>query len=143
MASYFYLFPKLVQTSKTTEYKNVVITLERTACYGTCPDYRLTIYGDGRIVYEGKKFVEVTGLQTAQLSQDKIKQLINEFSRIDYFSLKDEYTESVPDLPTTITSITINGKAKKVVNYHGAPKKLDELENKIDEITNSKSWVWE
>ena len=86
--------------------------------------------------------MKITGTQTTQLSQDKIKQLVDEFYRIDYFSLKDEYTAGITDLPTTITSITIDGKTKKVVNYYGAPKKLDELENKIDEITNSKNWVW-
>jgi len=142
LVSYFsYLYPKLVQPPKPTEYPNVVITIERTPCFGTCPDYKMTINGDGRVVYEGESFVKITGTQTTQLSQDKIKQLVDEFHQVDYFSLKDEYTAHITDLPTTITSITIDGKTKKVVNYYGAPKKLGELENKIDEITNSKNWV--
>ena len=139
--SYFYLYPKLIQPPKPTGYKDVIITLERTSCYGICPDYKLTMYGDGRVVYEGKRFVKVTGTQTAQISQDKVEEIVNEFYQTDYFSLRDEYTASITDLPTTVTSISIDGKTKKVVDYYGAPEKLNELENKIDEITNSKSWV--
>ena len=140
-AFYFYLYPKLTQPPKPSEYKDVVITLERTLCYGFCPNYELTISGDGKVVYEGKSLVKVTGAQTAQISQDKVKKLVDEFYRVGYFSLQDEYIEDIKDLPTTITSIIIDGKTKKIVNYYGAPKKLNELENKIDEITNSKNWV--
>ena len=116
-------------------------TLERTACFGTCPVYKLTISGDGKIIYEGTRFVNVTGIQTSQISQDKIKDLVDEFYNINYFALNDKYDALITDMPTTITSITIDGRTKKVINYYGAPKKLNELENKIDEITDSKKWV--
>lgn len=120
---------------------DVVITLERTACRGICPVYKLTIYEDGRVIYEGEEFVSVTGKQTSRISSDKVKELIDEFYKIDYFSLKDRYEALITDLPTTITSIAIGEQTKRVENYAGAPKKLNELETKIDEITNSKKWV--
>ena len=41
--------------------KEVVITLERTACFGVCPVYKLTIYGDGRVLYDGIRFVRTEG----------------------------------------------------------------------------------
>lgn len=141
IVSLIYLYPQLTQPPKPAEFSDVVITLERTACFGTCPVYKLTIYGDGRVVYEGERFVNVTGTQNSQISQEKIKELVDEFYAINYFALKDKYDAPITDMPTTITSITIGGKTKKVVNYYGAPKKLDELENKIDEITDSKKWV--
>jgi len=37
--------------------------------------------------------VNVTGIQTAEISQDKIKELVDEFYKIDYFSLKESYRE--------------------------------------------------
>ena len=33
------------------------ITMRRTACFGTCPQYTISIYDDGTINYEGKLFV--------------------------------------------------------------------------------------
>ena len=49
------------KTPTPEELKDVIITLERTECFGTCPVYRLTVHGDGRVVYEGIRFVEVEG----------------------------------------------------------------------------------
>jgi len=79
------------------------------------------------------------------ISEDKIRQLVSEFQKIDYFSLRDSYEErNVTDMPSAFTSLTINGDKKTVRHYHGdlgAPKELTELENKIDEIVNSNQWI--
>ncbi|UCC18040.1 MAG: hypothetical protein JSU58_05670 [Dehalococcoidales bacterium] len=124
---------------------NVIITLERTACFGFCPVYKITIHGDGTVIYEGKEFVETQGKAETTIDQEKIKQLISEFEEIDYFSLQDEYTErTITDASSAITSITIDGKTKTVEHYHGdfnAPEGLTELEDRIDEIVNSEQWI--
>lgn len=58
-----------------------------------------------------------------------------------YFTLQDEYSAPVADLPTTTTSISIDGRYKQVINYYGAPEQLIELENMIDDIAKSERWV--
>ncbi|MFC1968631.1 DUF6438 domain-containing protein [Chloroflexota bacterium] len=133
------------QTPTPVNLKDVAITLERTECFGTCPVYRLTVYGDGTVIYEGIRFVKVQGTIQTAISEDKIKQLVSEFQRIDYFSLKDSYEErNATDMPSAFTSLTIDGDKKNVRHYHGdlsAPKELTELENRIDEIVNSNQWI--
>jgi len=123
----------------------MVITLERTPCYGFCPVYKLTIGGDGTVVYEGKDFVSNRNREETTISRDEIDQLVKEFKRIDYFSLNDEYTErTITDAPSVITSITLDGKTKTIEHYHGdfsAPEELTELEDKIDEIVKSEKWI--
>src|SRR5262245_27804547 len=66
-------------TANPTEnmFSDLVITLERTACHGTCPIYKLTINGDGTVIYEGQDFVQVKGEQTASLSLDQIQELVS------------------------------------------------------------------
>ena len=120
---------------------DVIITMYRSVCFGACPVYSLTIYGNGTVVYEGEMYVNVTGEQTSEISQEKIQEIVGEFYRIDYFSLDHVYDFPISDVPHTITSIRINGKYKSIYNRWGAPMELNELENKIDEITNSKQWV--
>jgi len=39
----------------------LVVRLQRTRCYGICPAYKLTIHGDGKVEYEGLKYVKETG----------------------------------------------------------------------------------
>ncbi len=123
------------------DIKDVVITLERTVCFGTCPAYFLRIKGDGSVFYEGRDFVKVKGEVESTISREDLKKLVDAFYEIDYFSLEDEYTANVTDLPTTITSISIGDRSKRVVNYYGAPEKLIQLEKLIDSLTNSAHWI--
>ena len=127
------------------DVSDVVITLQRGPCFGACPVYKLTVYGDGRVVYQGIRFVGVEGTRTAIINEDKIRQLVNEFHAIDYFSLDDEYLDAdATDLPSATTSITLNGQTKTVAHYHGdfsAPEELTTLEDKIDEIVSTERWV--
>ena len=120
---------------------NVVITLERTVCFGSCPDYSLIVYGNGTLIYEGRNFVEVIGRQSSNISQEHVQELVRAFYVKGYFTLQDEYSAPVTDLPTTTTSISIDGRYKQVINYYGAPEQLIELENMIDDIAESERWV--
>lgn len=133
----------------TPDYSDLVVTMERTPCFGACPIYKLTIYGDGRAVYEGEEFVAVKGQQTATIGAAQIRELVAAIESADYFSLNDDYSAPATDLPSTITTVTLGGQSK-TINHYGvcgysdidtAPKELCDLESKIDEITNSARWV--
>jgi len=133
-------------TASPTEnvFSELMITMERTACHGTCPIYKLTINGDGTVIYEGQDFVQVKGEQTASLNPAQIQELVSAFEQANFFTLTDYTHEDTTDSPSVITSITINGKTKTVNHYYGdssAPQALFDLESKIDEITNSKQWT--
>jgi hypothetical protein len=125
-------------------FNDVIITLERRMCMGTCPVYSIEIFGNGTVVYDGSRFVNVTGQHVSTIPQDKVRDLIEEFYKINYFSLNDTYNEVVvTDQPTVTTSIDTNGTYKSVFDNHGAvaPEGLRALEDKIDEITNSSKWI--
>ena len=133
------------QSSASGNYDDVIITLERTPCFGFCPVYTLNIHGDGTVVYEGKDFVKIKGHAEATISQEEIEQLVAEFEKVDYFSLHDSYTErTITDAPSVITSITIDGRTKTIEHYHGdfsTPEELTRLEDRIDEIINIDQWI--
>ncbi|HEX2488543.1 MAG TPA: DUF6438 domain-containing protein [Blastocatellia bacterium] len=130
--------------------RDLKITLERTECFGFCPVYKLTITADGSVVFEGRRFVKQEGVTISSVSPERLKQLMAEFDRVNFFSLEDDYSEirlSCPtDQPSAVTSIRIKGKSKTVNHYLGClepkvPKGLTELENKIDEIVNTAQWL--
>lgn len=120
---------------------NTVISMKRTVCFGSCPDYELTIYGNGTVIYEGHNFVAITGKRSAIVPSEDVRELVSDFYDINYFSLRDEYTAQVTDLPTTTTSIRIDGRFKQIIDYYGAPEELRQLEDKIDDIANSEIWI--
>lgn len=133
------------------------IKLERTSCYGTCPVYELTVKADGSVRFKGIQDTKEKNGET-KIDEEKLGQLIAEFKKANYFDLNDSYTmENCPsaatDNPTAITSIQINGKKKTISHYIGCyergekgerfPAELLRLENKIDEIVETKRWVGE
>jgi hypothetical protein len=137
--------PQPIVTPTTESVRaDVTFTLERTACFGTCPVYQLTITGDGTVVYEGRDFVKVKGRQTSSISTAQVQELVAAFERANFLVLTDYMEQKVTDLPYAITSLTLGGKTKTVNHYYGdnsAPQQLTALESKIDEITNSKQWT--
>ncbi|NJR65725.1 MAG: hypothetical protein HC772_10975 [Leptolyngbyaceae cyanobacterium CRU_2_3] len=138
-----------IAVAQTPTYSDLVISLERTACFGTCPIYQLTVYGDGRVTYEGRAFVSVQGRQTAQISPAQVQQLVQAVEAAQFFSLADQYTTDATDLPGAWTSVTLNGQSKRIWHYgatghsglDNAPRSLTELEQAIDTIANSQQWV--
>ncbi len=138
--------------------KDTVITLERTGCNGSCPIYKLRISADGSLAYDGQMYVKTKGIVRSTVSQEQLRQLISEFEKAKYFSLRDSYVaapDGCPtnwkDNPSAITSVQMEGKKKSISHYYGCreqgvnslvyPQELYKLESRIDEIVNSKQWI--
>lgn len=115
----------------------ILITIERQPCLGSCPVYSARIYTDGTVIYNGVDSVKVIGEKRYKIAEEWVKRLLEAFEKADYFSFKDEYIsdengKTLTCLPTTITSILLNGKKKQVINYYKAPKELERLETAIE-----------
>jgi hypothetical protein len=124
---------------------SVMLSLERTACYGRCPIYTVTVLRDGTVKWEGKQFVKVTGKATGKLGADALAQLTKAFSDAGFFALHDKYDSyDVTDHPSAILAYSDGGKAKTVHHYPGdrsAPEKLSTLEDKVDELVGTQRWI--
>lgn len=127
-----------------SDMNNVKITLHRSHCFGICPVYNVTIYGNGTVVYEGIANVNRTGIQISTISGDQVRQLLFDFKNIDYFSFNETEIANnvVYDAPYCITSLSINGKTKTIQHYETAkPEALTVLEDTIDETVHSSQWI--
>lgn len=125
---------------------SAVMTMQRHETPGgKTPVYSLTIHGNGSVIYNGIKNVDTSGIQSYQIPKDKARELANEFINIYYFALKDNYSNSsnASNLSMVTTSISMNGRTKTVVDDKSsyAPQPLRALEDKIDQVTNSKRWL--
>jgi hypothetical protein len=118
-----------------------LITLQRTACFGTCPAYKVSIESDGRVTYDGSQFVRVTGRQETRIPVSAVVGLVETVNRIGFFKLEDTYAAPITDLPTTTVTVTSGGRTKRVVDYVGAPKELRELERQIDDVAGTRRWI--
>jgi hypothetical protein len=129
---------------------DLVITLERTRCFGACPVYSVTIDAKGNVTYEGRRFVHVEGRATDRIPVARVAALLATARRIGFFDLRDQYLTRknpdgsetrVTDLPTTFVTITSEGRTKRVEDYFGAPESLQEFEQQIDDAAGTKRWI--
>lgn len=111
-----------------------MIRMHRTACFGRCPQYDVTVYSTGLVEYHGLRFTEHDGTYQKNVGQAAATALINEFAaqRIDTCSAL--YNKMIPDLPGLWYYYTLNGKKGEVGNAESGPMWLRAMGTKVDEI---------
>lgn len=133
-----------------SDLQTLVVHFERKRCYGTCPAYTVTIYGDGRVEYNGSQYAKVTGPQKGRIEAAAVRVLAAAFADAKFLSLPEDYTEAgckcrrCTDMPSVITELTVGSVSHRVDHYYGcacAPKALFELESAIDKAANTEQWT--
>lgn len=131
---------------------DVSIILERLCpFFNSCPTYRLTIRGNGTVVFEGGDGTLLgLGRVTTTIPKERVGELLDAFDRARFLYLGNYECGSLlsggcpTDLPYAIVSLTANGLTKTVRHYspdRTAPQALTDLECKIDKAVDSQQWV--
>src|SRR5258708_38935278 len=125
----------------TAATEPVEITLQRTPCFGMCPEYTVTLKEDGTVTYSGRQYVRTPGDHTWKIDPAAVRALAREMEAAGFFDLQDTYTSRITDNPTTYTTLRIGSRTKKVQDYVSGPPKLKDIEAKIDEVSGVKKYV--
>jgi hypothetical protein len=110
-----------------------------------CPEYKLSIDGQGDVVYEGYNNVLITGTHTVSIPEDKVRQLAFELERAKFYSI-DGPLERLPRYPegSTLISATAGGRTKTIVFPWDSgiwPENVQMLIGKIEEVSGLRQWV--
>ena len=118
-----------------------IARIQRTACFGRCPIYTLTVFNDGSAKLKAEKWLDQEGDFTAKVDQKKIDKLMQKANEIGFFELNNEYdSDSVTDLPSTITTLRRGDELKQIVNRYQGPEKLSNFEKYFDELYLKLDW---
>ena len=130
----FSLLLSLLTLNAVAQNKISYIKLQRTACFGRCPEYTVELFKNGTVIYTGKKNVENIGKFTEKISVSKMSKLLKEIGVFKILSLKNTYQPLAADLPRLHLSFKINNKTKTIKNAESGPKYLTSIGNKIDSL---------
>jgi hypothetical protein len=138
------------------DLSTVEITLERTACFGICPEYTVWIQADGAVHYDGTSYVVADGERDGRISVEAVRSLVERFQETNFFEMRDEYTQPITDLPGMILTLKVGERTKHVLNY-GHRRSISErarnspdedvqealfvLGDAIDEVVGSDQWI--
>ena len=120
---------------------SLVAVLERTSCYGRCPTYKVNVYKSGYTEYNGKRWVDKTGLYATNLTREEINKIIAKAKEMQFFDMKNYYDSQIVDFPSTYIFIRDNGNKKLVKDRHAAPAEYKELATFMDTILDGKEWI--
>jgi hypothetical protein len=123
-------------------YSDVLITYQRTACFGNCPIYKLTINGKtNTATFYGEQHTKKTGSYHKPISTYELKELIDLFDKQKFNSLNDNYLGEIVDLPINIITYQYKGKTKTVQERSVAPEALITIEKKLSEFAEGEGWI--
>ncbi|MTI20410.1 hypothetical protein E1176_05190 [Fulvivirga sp. RKSG066] len=120
--------------------KEAVVVMQKTPCMGSCPDYEIMIFDDMRVVLNARQHVGMKGTYTSEIPESTYHEILDSFKENNFFEYKDEYTSNITDMPTTITTFRYGGKEKKVIDYHGAPESLKQIEQNVHDLIKQLEW---
>jgi hypothetical protein len=137
------------KVSSQPDLSTASIVLKRTACYGTCPVYTVTLHGNRLIEYVGEKNVDIPGPRSKVVSSEGLRDVIRMSDDIRFWSLKDSYYEGCTDQPTAIITISFKGKSKEISNNFGGCLRqtagpqvdLAKLAQEIDRASGAEEWI--
>jgi len=136
------------------------ITLERTACLGDCPVYKVTIHGNGKVDWEGVQNVAAIGRLDGKsvVPRSQLEKLARQvdnarfFDRNQFGELEQEPVCTTTGSTTTCSfsahfcsdtthakiTVSRNGRTKLIDNDHCDTKPgIDELEDTVDQLAGS------
>lgn len=128
------------------------ISMTRGPCFGACPMYEVTVYGDGRVVFRGDRFVAQSGEHTRTIDPTEAAALFAAADSIGFFDLPMAITPANPeacggswtDMPSADITVWWAGLHHEVAHYHGCPKapaSLTAFENRIDSVAGTAAWI--
>lgn len=128
-------------TKKIAVSEDFHITMDKGACFGSCPVYTLDIDNNGNAVYEGRRFTQKVGKHKHKLNGDQMSEISLLLERMNFFALQENYNSDIADLPTVAISHTNKGLSKTVSGKDNRPKPILELQKLLENIVNQDGWV--
>ncbi len=137
MKYFLILFLATIITSCSTltnipNNKEPFIIMQRTACYGTCPQYTISVYCDGTIKYDGKLFVEKIGCFYSTINHDQVRAIKTLIDEISFFNLSQKYDAPITDIPSVVTKVNLDGKKHQIIDRYKGPMVLKKLYALLD-----------
>ena len=111
--------------------------MQKTGCFGKCPDYEFILQSNGDATYIGKKNVPRLGKYKAKAHAGfmfSIKSKINEGKFFKMSTIYPANEKVIEDLPDAYIMVSDNVHQIIIRNNHDAPTDLIEFQNKIERM---------
>lgn len=128
--------------------RSALIRQRHGPCFGTCPVFSLSIWGDGRIEYYGANYVRACGYRQKRISVTAARELLDD-ARAKGFFWRDtsglgEKCEWWTDSKSIVTRVDIPGYGRAIRHYLGATcfsEPLEDFERSVLRVADVDHWI--
>jgi len=104
---------------------SLVLSLERTPCFGQCPVYRVKVYESGYATYEGINFVDRMGHFYTRLTDAEVQAIRSAAEAGGFFGFEEQYDlQGLQDLPDNILQISDGNQVHRVNARFEIPRRV-------------------
>jgi len=132
--------------------ENILIKMEKSACYGKCPIYTVIVKKNGELAYEGKEYVSVEGVKSSVISKESLTLIEEELVKTKFLSMQSKLHSgswncfvSATDHSYILIEASVKNNRKAVSTYTGCNSeqvsKVIELAAFIEKTTEISKWV--
>ncbi|NII11955.1 hypothetical protein HBF24_14885 [Oleiagrimonas sp. C23AA] len=138
-----------------TRSPDMVLRIERGPCFGACPEYSVTVLGDGSVTFIGHRHVASMGVHKRQMAPADYARLVKAVDGMDIYALDENYAVKATDQPTSYITV-IGPKGAKRIRHYGAgcgpeggaapgpdnaPPALCRFERLLESLSGVSDWV--
>jgi len=130
-------------------------SLERTACFGFCPIYKVTVDENDVLQFTGERFVaEAGGAVSKRLPKGSFKKLVSIAKAHDFAGYDSQYPDEdaancagvATDMPTVIIGFAADGLDHQVSVYQGCmnfagQERFNEMLLAMDALLDIDDWI--
>jgi hypothetical protein len=131
---------------------DTLIVLQSGKCEMGCPVYRIVIFADGDVLFQGRSRVRKIGVAQTHISGDQLDQILQRFKQIDYPQIENIYglhgtgcNKTLRDEPIVLLSLSTGGLSKTITHHRGCvsdvSKSLSMLEDSIVKLSETAEWA--
>ena len=123
----------LSNLSKFIQPQPMLMKLRRTCT--TCPNYTITLTGDGLLTYDGGEFALVQGMHTSYVDTELAMTLFTEFVQSEFLEMDSSYPAPGENWMSVTLLVETAGFAKGVYSEERyGPALRQMLERKMDDL---------
>lgn len=116
---------------------DIVFTLKKGGCYGSCPVYTMRIYNNMYTEFIGKSHTNKIGTHAKMLTKSEYEDLTNKFDSADFFSFDEVYESEIADLPSATITYQKGQLRKSVSGKMERPEAVHKLQFAMEAIAES------
>jgi hypothetical protein len=117
------------------------VSMRRSACFGRCPEYEVSIDKSGKMQLTGKRNYDMLGVYSKQLSKKDAAKLLNTFYSFRVDTCAGSYKVVISDLPGLFYTIGLkDGTKKEIKNAHFGPEFMKFLGQRMDSVIKTGGW---